>query len=131
MLINEAFVDDRQFPRLNIRCRARIRIGNREYAGFVQNLSEGGARFATLTAVRGSGPVLLKMPDLPARWGTLCWTESHGGGVSFRMNLDGETLSAWAHARVAGVNSGEDASSLRTTLTAGSARCRIKDQSKN
>lgn len=47
--------DNRQFARLEVRCRARIRIGNREYAGYIENISEGGARIVTLGPITDFG----------------------------------------------------------------------------
>lgn len=99
-------VDSRQHSRLNVHCRARIRIGKREYAGFLMNISEGGARIFTQTPIRETGPVLLKLPDLPPRWGMLRWIESHGGGVSFQLKLDGDMLEEWARLRTEWLRAG-------------------------
>ena len=43
----------REFPRLQIDCRARIRIGNRQYAGYL-HISQGGAKLRTITPIPGS-----------------------------------------------------------------------------
>lgn len=90
----------REFDRLNVRCRARIRIGKREYAGLIENISNGGARIVTLTPIRGLGPVNLRLPDLPPLGGHIRWIEPHGGGVCFELALSEATLDEWAKSRV-------------------------------
>lgn len=52
--LNSLAPDRRHSERLNFRCRARIRVGKREYAGFVEDISKGGARSERL--VRSAGP---------------------------------------------------------------------------
>lgn len=95
----EAYLENRQFPRLDVHCRARIRIGKREYAGFIKNISEGGARIVTLCPVLDLGPVQLRLPDLPPLWAKLRWAEPNGGGISFCLKLDTNVLDEWALAR--------------------------------
>lgn len=95
----EAFWEKRQFSRRDMRCRARIRIGSREYAGFVENISEGGARIVTLSPMLDSGKVQLRLPDLPPQWAELRWVESNGGGISFCLKLDKNVLEQWALTR--------------------------------
>lgn len=90
----------RESPRLSLRCRARIRIGKREYAGYVEDISRGGARIRTLTPVRGAGPVCLIIPDLPAMRGHFRWMEPRGGGVSFTVGMCGSALEEWARSRL-------------------------------
>lgn len=91
--------DNRQFSRLDVRCRARIRIGNREYAGYVKNISEGGARIVTLSPILDFGPVQLRLPDLPPLWAVLRWAEPNGGGISFCLKLETTVLEQWALTR--------------------------------
>ena len=95
----EADCENRLFSRFDVRCRARIRIGKREYAGFVENISEGGVKFVTLTPIRETGPVLVRLPDLPPQWAELRWHEPQSGGVSFCINLDKEILGQWSRTR--------------------------------
>lgn len=96
--------DRRDCPRRNFRCRARIRIGKREYAGYVEDISNAGARIRTLSPIRGTGPVCLIIPDLPPIRGHIRWTEPRGGGVCFSMSVSGPVLAEWARSRVAGAD---------------------------
>jgi hypothetical protein len=89
----------RKFPRYDIQCRARIRIGNRQYAGYVHNISRGGARLRTITPIRKLGSVILRLPDLPPLCCRLRWTDSFNAGVSFEMLLPAGELSRWAKTR--------------------------------
>jgi hypothetical protein len=89
----------REFARIQILCRARIRIGNRQYAGYLHNISQGGAKLRTLTPIRRVGHVILRLPDLPALRCQLRWTDSYNAGVSFELKLPSKLLSDWARAR--------------------------------
>ncbi len=94
-------LDRRRSPRLDVRCRARIRVGKREYAGFVEDISKDGARISTLTPLRGAGPVCLLIPDLPPIRGLIRWMEPNGCGILFCMSVTEPTLADWARSRAA------------------------------
>ena len=89
----------REYTRIPIRCRARIQIGNRHYTGYVENLSEGGAKLATFTPIRSTGKVLLRMPDLPPLRGHLCWADGTAGGMAFCRNLSADEVAEWTQNR--------------------------------
>lgn len=91
--------DVRQFARFPTRCRARMQIGNRHYAGYVENLSQGGAKLNTFTPIRVAGNVLLRIPDLPPLRGELRWVKGSAGGVAFSLILSPERLSEWTRTR--------------------------------
>jgi hypothetical protein len=91
----------RAFQRLSITCRARIRIGNRQYAGYLHNISRGGAKLRTITPIHRPGNVILRLPDLPPLKCRLRWTDECHAGVSFELPLTASMLSAWAQARYA------------------------------
>ena len=93
--LRKANADRRQFERLHVRCPARIRIGKRQYAGYLDNISDGGARFTTLSPIRGSGPVCIIVADLPPLKGHIRWSKGNGAGVSFALKLDGGLLRTW------------------------------------
>ena len=89
----------RQFARYEVQCCARIRVGNRQYAGYIHNISQGGARLRTISQIRRPGEVLLKLPDLPPMRCQLRWTDAHNAGVSFNLALSLSELADWAETR--------------------------------
>ena len=93
----------REHPRLDIQCRARIRIGTRQYAGYLHNISQGGAKLRTITPIRGLGKVILRLPDMPAMQCRLRWSDSYIAGVSFERTLTRAELVAWSKMRPATV----------------------------
>jgi hypothetical protein len=90
----------REFARLSVQARARIRIGKRAYAGYIENISEGGARIVTLTPIRDGGAVTVTVPDLAPLRGELRWSDGCVGGVQFRLKLDAELLHQWLALRI-------------------------------
>jgi len=92
-------VERRTFQRLPVQCRARIRIGTRQYAGYVQNVSRGGARLRTITPIRKLDTVTLRLPDLPPLRCRLCWNDSYNAGVMFELPLPAADFQAWAKSR--------------------------------
>jgi hypothetical protein len=91
----------RRFPRYEVQCRARIVIGNRHYAGYIHNISEGGARLRTITPIRKLGSVLLRLPDMPPLRCRLRWTDSYNAGVAFELALPRSELLRWTRDRSA------------------------------
>lgn len=96
---SQASSQRREFPRYEVQCRARIRIGDRQYAGYIHNISQGGARLRTITPIRRIGSVILRMPDLPPLRCKLRWTDSYNAGVAFELRLPEAELQRWAEAR--------------------------------
>ena len=94
----------RRFQRLDIQCRARIRIGKRQYAGYLHNISQGGAKLRTITPIGRLGNVILRLPDLPPLKCTLRWTNAYNAGVSFELPLTKSELVEWTEARSAFVD---------------------------
>ena len=99
----EPFPQRREFARFDIRCRARIRIGNRQYAGYLHNISRGGAKLRTITLIHKPGNVILRLPDLPPLRCQLRWTDSYNAGVSFDLTLSEMELANWAQARASSI----------------------------
>ena len=91
--------DRRKFARFEVQCRARIRIGTRQYAGYIHNISQGGAKLRTITPIRKVGSVMLRLPDLPPLRCRLCWTDAYHAGVLFEMALPRGDLRRWAATR--------------------------------
>lgn len=90
----------RQFDRMEVRCRARIRIGTRHYIGYLENISEAGAKIVTLTPIRNSGEVLLRIPDLPPLRGQVRWADVVDAGICFHLPLPEQQLRQWARGRL-------------------------------
>lgn len=90
----------REFARMGVEARARIRIGKRAYAGYIENISEGGARIVTLTPIRDSGRVQVAVPDLKPLAGELRWADGCVGGVEFGLKLEPEVLHQWLSLRL-------------------------------
>src|SRR6478609_8514626 len=88
----EPLLQRRRFSRLEIQCRARIRIGDRQYAGYIHNISRGGAKLRTITPIRRLGTVVLRLPDLPPLRCRLCWTDAYHAGVTFESPLSASEL---------------------------------------
>ena len=91
----------RKHPRIEIVCRARIRIGSRQYAGYLHNIAQGGAKLRTISPIRKLGTVILRLPDLPPLRCQLRWTDSYNAGVAFELALSRAELSLWARSRSA------------------------------
>ena len=89
----------RRVERIDLRCRARIVIGTRHYAGWIDDISCAGAQLQTLTAIGRLGSVLLRLPDLRPLQCTLHWSNSHKAGVSFELPLSVQEFSAWVRGR--------------------------------
>ena len=91
----------RRHPRYEVQCRARIRIGNRQYAGYIHNISEGGARLRTISSIRRLGNVILRLPDLPPLNCRLTWLDAYHAGVFFELPLAKAELRRWIQSRAA------------------------------
>lgn len=89
----------RRHPRVQVQCRARIHIGPRHYAGYLDNISVGGARLRTISPIRRVGEINLRLPDLPAMRCRLCWTDAYHAGVEFEVPLQSRQLSFWLSSR--------------------------------
>jgi len=92
--------DERRFQRIAVLCPARIRIGNRQYAGYIHNISAGGAKLRTISAIRRAGLVLLRLPDLPLLKCRLTWSNTYNAGVAFEVPLAPESFANWAGNRL-------------------------------
>lgn len=97
----QAVPERRRSRRLDIQCRARIRIGTRHYAGYVHNISRTGAKLRTISRIRKDGAVVLHLPDLPPLKCVLRWTDAYNAGVSFTMSLSASEFRRWAESRLA------------------------------
>lgn len=90
----------RATERHEIQCRARIRIGDRHFAGYLHNISVEGAKLRTVSPIRKTGRVMLTLPDLSPMPCELRWNDNYNAGVRFEMPLSREVLAGWAQTRV-------------------------------
>lgn len=93
--------DQRLHDRVTVRCPARVRIGNRQHAAYLENISLGGARLRTFGTIRDTGKVTLKLPDLPPLVGELRWVEDAAGGVMFALPEVSDLVRRWIAERKA------------------------------
>ncbi len=100
--VEDAKPQRRRAVRHEVQCRARIRIGTRQYAGYIHNISEGGAKLRTITPIHRVGRVILRLPDLPPLRCELCWKDSYNAGVAFELKLPRGELSRWLLSRSLG-----------------------------
>lgn len=92
-------LQQRLHERLTMRCPARVRIGNRQYAAYLENISEGGAKLRTLSPIVDSGKVILQLPDLPPLRGELRWADVTQGGIAFTFLGPSQALQGWIRDR--------------------------------
>jgi hypothetical protein len=89
----------RVFDRLQLRCPVRIRIENRHYAAYLENISEGGAKIRTLSPITDAGKVQLTIPDMPLLRGELRWTGIYEAGLRFATLEYATEVQRWARER--------------------------------
>lgn len=87
--------EKRTSVRKAIQCRARIRIGDRYYAGYLHNISPEGAKLRTVSHIRRLGRVVLMLPDLPPLVCALRWHDNFNAGVQFEIPLPTAILARW------------------------------------
>lgn len=92
--------DERRFARVAVLCPARILIGNRQYGGYIHNISAGGAKLPAISAIRRSGIVIRRLPDLPVLRCRLSWSDTYNAGVAFEMPLAADSFAKWLRSRV-------------------------------
>jgi hypothetical protein len=96
---NRRELHQRLHERLTMRCPARVRIGNRQYAGYLENISEAGAKLRTLSPIIDCGKVIVQLPDLPPLHGELRWADVLQGGVAFTFLDQSRALREWIRDR--------------------------------
>jgi hypothetical protein len=84
-----------------VRCPVRVRIGNRQYAAYLDNASEGGVKLSTGSRIVPADKVIVQIPDLPPLKGELRWSSGREAGVAFPL-VDGlGSISQWLERRSA------------------------------
>jgi hypothetical protein len=100
-------------PRLEVTCRARLRLGSRFYTGVLCDISQGGAKIRLQTGPCGVGEAVLTLPDLPPVQGMVRWVNESVIGVSFNERMPFEILAHWLDGRRS------DITALATTPSVG------------
>ena len=91
--------NQRRFERQSVRCPVRVRIGNRQYAAFLDNASDGGVKLSTGCRIVPADKVILQIPDLPPMRGELRWASEREAGVAFPL-VDGyNPITEWLERR--------------------------------
>lgn len=93
--VEEAQEERRSSPRLEIDCRATLRVNARFYYGRARDISAGGARFATSQSLKRPGPAVLMLPDLPPLRSEIRWTQGNEFGLAFDEIIPAEALERW------------------------------------
>jgi hypothetical protein len=108
--VKEPVMGRRKHPRFAVLCRARVRIGKRQYAAYLHNISEAGARLRTVCSIRKLGAVTLRLPDLEVLHCKLSWTDNYHAGLIFDRPLSKTELTKWMTSRAsyAQINSGPE-----------------------
>jgi hypothetical protein len=92
---------ERRFERHQVRCPVRVRIGNRQYAAYLDNASEGGVKLSTGSRIIPADKVIVQIPDLPPLKGELRWSSEREAGVAFPL-VDGlAPIAQWLQRRSA------------------------------
>jgi hypothetical protein len=98
----------RRFERTAVRCPVRVRIGNRQYAAYLDNASDGGIKLSTGCRIVPADKVIVYIPDLPPIRGELRWVDGQEAGIAFPL-VDGLVpLADWLERRAATVASRDD-----------------------
>jgi hypothetical protein len=83
-------------PRLDIRCRGRIRVGANYRLIELRDISQGGAKFSPAGDVQIDDEVILLLDGLPPWTGIVRWRHEDSAGVTFKTSIPFEQLAAWA-----------------------------------
>ena len=84
-----------RMPRLEIACRARIRIGAIQYRVEVCDISQGGLKISFAKPLASGTSVVISLPDLPPLDGTVKWSDDCSAGLAFNEYLPMDLLVRW------------------------------------
>ena len=88
---------DRRFggPRLNIRCRAKLRVESKYYRVHVQDIGQNGIGLATRQVVTDGQDVVVTLDGMPPLQGSALWCRNGRIGVAFNKPIPFHELTQW------------------------------------
>lgn len=104
LTVRNAMKDGRKprAPRLEVPCRARLRIGARYYQVEVRDLSQGGVKVEIGDIVHPDQAAVVMLDGLPPMHGVVRWYQDERAGISFNTAIPLDRLTHWlAQRRVA------------------------------
>lgn len=87
--------DARRMPRIEVRCPALIEAGTLREFVTVLNLSDGGARLETRTALGVNQQVTLTLDSFRPITGSVRWSKGQAAGIAFNPELSWQELMPW------------------------------------
>lgn len=87
--------DARRMPRIELRCPALLEVDGRHEFVTVQNVSDGGARIETRSALSVHQPVVLTLDGFRAVEGSVRWSKQGAAGIAFDPLLSWQELMPW------------------------------------
>lgn len=82
-------------PRLEVPCRARLRIGAHYYQVEVRDLSQGGIKVEIGDTLRPDEEVVVTIEGLAPLHGMVRWSQDGRAGISFNTAIPLDTLTHW------------------------------------
>ena len=85
----------RRLPRIQLRVRVALKIGERSYKGDLQDISSSGALVATTAPIADIGPVILILPGFGPIKGQVRWQDELRVGIFFNTPVALKSLANW------------------------------------
>lgn len=86
-----------RMPRIETNCIATIREGANVFRVEACDISQGGVKIRTDAILPQGSDVIVKLPELDAQAGILCWTSNGYAGINFNRLMPLDDLVAWLH----------------------------------
>ena len=82
-------------PRLDVKRRGRLRVGAHYQLIEIQDISQGGTKFAPAGDTKTGDEVVLLLDGLPPLSGIIRWRHGEAAGITFKMSIPFEQLAQW------------------------------------
>lgn len=86
-----------RMPRVEVRCIASVRQGANVYGMRAHDVSQGGLKVESTRDIAVGSDVLVTLPGLPSRTGTVRWRDGHCYGITFSRLIALTDLVQWLH----------------------------------